>query len=161
MAVSITNPNKVPFVIALYHKEYCQNGGPCNCAKKAVTRHVQPYSSKGVDHPGQVIKGNKYLSKTLTIAGKTTEKGLPNAILSLSQVQEARRTKVIRCVREANPLPEKTKEPVLEVAPVASIDEIPSIEGAVSLGEDMGPRSEKRTKGKNKRGRKPKSSPKK
>jgi hypothetical protein len=87
------------FVITLCHKEYCEKGGPCDCTKAVITRSTQPAVVKGVERPGSNCSDAKYLASTLTIAGRSTVYNLPNAIMGVSQVQEALRTGVLREVK--------------------------------------------------------------
>ena len=139
MTVKLTNPNKVPFIIALYHAEYCKNGGPCNCRKMKITRSTDTVMLGGVEHPGQVTTQSKFLSATLTIAGKTKKTGLHSAIMKVSQVQEALRTRVLKGGREQElkPAPEII-ESTQAAAPTSQFG------GVVHVGEDKEPRSKTR-----------------
>jgi len=116
VTVAITNKISSTIHFSLYHKFYCENGGPCKC-KNTIHTHVVPGRiSKGVVIPGRTYTENKILAATLTVLPGKTVHDIHEAVLNLPHVKSAEKFKAIRMEKEVEkkkPGRRKKSEPEL------------------------------------------------
>lgn len=97
MSISISNNDKTPFDVTLYHEIYCKEKGDCEC-----TKYVGVVSMR--DKQGNIVqkREQRLNPKSLSISGKGSPgsivTNLHDAVLQIPQIREARKTKKLKIV---------------------------------------------------------------